>query len=511
MFTSRFLNRVATILAILMMILSSVQPAYAAPPANDDFGNATVIGVLPYNNAFFTDEATAAVDDPTDCTNNGSVWYAFTPATDMWIAADTFGSNYNTVLSAYTGTQGALTQVPGACNDDYQDNGWGGGLQSRVSFIATGGTTYYFLIGFCCGFGGNGGNGLTFSVQEVPPPPLNDSFVNAEEITALPFDRSVNDTGATIESGEPQSCNFMPRTVWYKFTPPTTGFFNAIAVVDEIAGVDTQINIYQAVGSGLGGLSLMGCSPNRHSSFHYTFRAVGGATYYFQAGNFSTGGGDLRVYLAPTPPPEPVAAFYYEFDPSDPHLIHFCDQSHDPGNTGFLQSLVWDYGDLGGGVTTGYCPGAFHHSPSHQYAADGEYWVQLTVTTIDGRTGSTSVPVRVYARDVSITKFSAPPSARVGQTKAITGSVKNSSRYPEHVIIELYKSVAGGGFELISTSPQFIPARRTTQFAFDYTFSPQDAQVGTVTFRVRVIILDAPDYFPGDNEAISTPPTEVKP
>ena len=347
---------------------------------------------------------------------------------------------------------------------------------------------------------------LIMTLSSVQPayaaPPTNDDFVNAEEITALPFDRSLNDTGATIEPGEPQLCDFMPRTVWYKFTPPTTGFFRAIAVKDTIAGVDTQINIYQAVGSGLGGLSLMGCVFNGH----HIFRAVGGTTYYFQASNFSTGSGDLRVILEPTFPPEPVASFYYLFDPFDPHTIQFCDTASDPGNVG-IQSLVWDFGDFGGGVTTpGECQGAFH-----QYAADGEYIVQLTVTTIDGRTASTSQPVRVYARDVSITKFSAPPSARVGQTKAIAGSVKNSSRYPENVIIELYKSVAGGGFELISTSPQFIQARRTTQFTFNYTFSPQDAQVGTVTFRVHVIILDAPDYFPGDNQAISTPPTAVQP
>ena len=42
MFTSRFPNRVAAILAILMMTLSSVQPAYAAPSANDRFASATL-------------------------------------------------------------------------------------------------------------------------------------------------------------------------------------------------------------------------------------------------------------------------------------------------------------------------------------------------------------------------------------------------------------------------------------------------------------------------------------
>ena len=64
-------------------------------------------------------------------------------------SANTFGSDYDTVLSAYTGEPGALTLVPGACNDDTL------GLQSHISFEAAAGVTHYFLIGICCGFGGS--------------------------------------------------------------------------------------------------------------------------------------------------------------------------------------------------------------------------------------------------------------------------------------------------------------------------------------------------------------------
>ncbi len=39
------------------------------------------------------------------------------PATRTSIVADTFGSNYDTVLSAWTGTSGALNLL--ACNDDF--------------------------------------------------------------------------------------------------------------------------------------------------------------------------------------------------------------------------------------------------------------------------------------------------------------------------------------------------------------------------------------------------------
>jgi len=138
------------------------------PPANDDFDNAISTNALPFSHAQDTSNASSAVDDPTDCFNNGSVWYQFTPAGNTTITAEanTFGSNYDTTLGVYTGTRGALTQVPGGCNDDAS------GLQSRVVFNAIGGTTYYFMLGFCCGNGGTGGGNLVFSIMEhvrVPP------------------------------------------------------------------------------------------------------------------------------------------------------------------------------------------------------------------------------------------------------------------------------------------------------------------------------------------------------
>ncbi len=86
-----------------------------------------------------------------------SVWYSFTPAVSSPLTADTFGSDYDTLLSAYTGTQGALTQL--ACNDDA-----GSGVQSRVRFPVTAGTTYYFMVA------GVGGGNLVFTLDAAPLP-----------------------------------------------------------------------------------------------------------------------------------------------------------------------------------------------------------------------------------------------------------------------------------------------------------------------------------------------------
>ena len=491
MFTSRFLTRVATVTTILIVTLSSVQPAFAAPPTNDGFGSATVITGLPYTDTIDTSEATSALDDPTTCTNNGSVWYAFTPGTDMAIQADTFGSNYDTVLSAYTGTQGALTQVPGACNDDFN------GSASKVVFNATGGTTYYFLIGRCCGTGGSGGGSLTFSVQELLPPP-NDDFANATVIPSLPFDDTVDTSGAGIEASEPTpSCAYygLMNTVWYAFTPATSGSVSA-----SVPNANFTPMLAAYTGSSLAGLSEVACRPYGGLQ---TFHADAGTTYYLQVGVFYPGqqGSPMQFHLEVTPPP--VAGIY--FSPSDPSAfdnIQFYDQSYDPGNVGF-QSFAWDFGD-GATSTDQY--------PTHKYAKDGDYTIQHTVTTYDGRSASITQVVHVRTHDVSITKVSAPNSANVGQTRAITVSIKNT-QYPEMVTIEFYRSVTGGGFDFIGSSTQFVPVRsgnRTTNFSLNYTFSPQDAQIGKVTFKAIVYILNGRDAFPADNQAVSTPPTVVK-
>lgn len=137
-----------------------VPQAFAAPPANDDFDAAISVGtVLPFRDILNTSEAITAADDP-DCAGNGpTVWYVFTPSQDIEVTANTFGSDYDTTLSVYTGSRGALTQI--ACNDDSQ------GVQSNVIFNAVAGETYFLMVGaFASGAGGN----LVFSMDLAPPP-----------------------------------------------------------------------------------------------------------------------------------------------------------------------------------------------------------------------------------------------------------------------------------------------------------------------------------------------------
>ena len=165
-------------------------------------------------------------------------------------------------------------------------------------------------------------------------------------------------------------------------------------------------------------------------------------------------------------------------------------------------SEAWSFGD--GTTSTGW-------NVNHQYAADGDYTVGLTVTTVDGRTASTSQVVSVRTHDAAITKFTVPQSASVGQTRSITVGV-SVSRYPETVQVELSKSVLDG-FVTVGTLTQSVPvlpANRTTPFAFSYTFTADDAAVGTVTFRAVATVMNAQDVNRANNTATAMP-TKVNP
>ncbi len=288
--------------------------AQAATAPNDSFSGATVITSLPFSTTEDTSEATSDPSDPSGCSSNGSVWFSFTPSSDMRLEADTLGSNYDTVLSAWTGTQGALNGV--ACNDDFS------GLQSKITFAATAGTTYYFMVGFCCGSGGNGGSNLQFSVSQVLPPG-NDNFASATPIGALPFSDSQDLSAASAEPAEPgPGCFSTSNTVWYSFTAGTT---QSITATTDHYGVGTAAY----TGNSLASLSQVGCTE---LSVYYplTFRAQAGTTYYFQVGAWCCGGsGPVTFHLDVAPMPV-VQFFYNPGDPSSFDTIQLYDYSYDP-------------------------------------------------------------------------------------------------------------------------------------------------------------------------------------
>lgn len=137
-------------------------------PPNDDFDNASIISAFPYSDSQSTLLATDAVDDPTpSCVFSigRTVWYEYTATSNERILFYTNDSDFDTVLSIWTGARGDLTEV--ACNDD-RDVVAG---PSSVSISPIPGETYFIMAG---GWEGDSGN-LVF-----------DGVVLCDTITGIP-------------------------------------------------------------------------------------------------------------------------------------------------------------------------------------------------------------------------------------------------------------------------------------------------------------------------------------
>jgi hypothetical protein len=138
--------RVVRIAAVAALLLGALAvPASAAPPSNDDRGNAAPIGPLPFKVTLDTSDATSQDNDP-ECSGgptNPTVWYSFTPTTSGRYGASTFGSRYDTTLVVATPNNGGLDVID--CSDDAE-----GGVFSTIIWRADAGQEYLIMAGSCC-------------------------------------------------------------------------------------------------------------------------------------------------------------------------------------------------------------------------------------------------------------------------------------------------------------------------------------------------------------------------
>jgi hypothetical protein len=268
--------------ALLLLCTTGAQAA----PAHDELANATVITALPFTDGpLDTTTATTAAHDP-DCRNDGhTVWYVVTPTADLPLAVTTVGSDYDTTLSVYTGTPGALTQL--VCNDDF------GSLQSQVAFQAVAGTTYYIMVG---SYGSGPGGSLFFQAVEGGPPPQNDEVTQATVITALPFTDGPLDTTTATTAADDPDCRGNGPTVWYVVTPAA----DLAMTVDTFGSdYDTTVSVYTGAP---GALTPLACNDDfqigENVQSQVAFQAVAGTTYYIMVGSYGSGPGGSLFFHA---------------------------------------------------------------------------------------------------------------------------------------------------------------------------------------------------------------------
>lgn len=108
--------------------------------------------------------------------------------------------------------------------------------------------------------------------------PANDNFADAAVVVSLPFTQTVAVSEATVEPSEPVWWSGQSRTVWWSFTPATTGLHR---ISRSSSDVWAFLSIYRADSTGFSGLTRL--SWGGPSSYDFTLDA--GTTYYVQAGD----------------------------------------------------------------------------------------------------------------------------------------------------------------------------------------------------------------------------------
>jgi hypothetical protein len=213
------------------------------PLTNDNLANAIAItpdANLSYHNTQNAKDATNETNEVVascDSDNQGSVWYQYTTTETQRVVFDTVSSDYNTILSVWTGNQHPLQEV--AC-----DKG-DGGPSSQLSVEVTAGNTYYISVA-----AGKLGGGsllpqtglLTFNMAA---PPSNDDVANAILVESIPYVNGQNTGGATLEKGElsPSCSPGSNASVWYLFAPSED--YANVTFSTAGSSYDTALSLWQ--------------------------------------------------------------------------------------------------------------------------------------------------------------------------------------------------------------------------------------------------------------------------
>ena len=185
-------------------------------PVNDSF-----TARLPLTGARITTTArsvgaTKQPGEPDHAGNPGgaSLWWTWTAPTNGLLTLSTEGSDFDTLLAAYTGSAlNALTVV--AANDDTEPNTKTG----KVRFKVVSGVTYLVAVDGKGGATGEVKLTLTFS---QPP---NDDFVDRILLTGFPVTTTGANVNATAESRDDAGQAGVPggQSVWWEWTSPKIG------------------------------------------------------------------------------------------------------------------------------------------------------------------------------------------------------------------------------------------------------------------------------------------------
>jgi hypothetical protein len=281
------------LLLVLVAGLAIPSSALAVPPSNDDFAAAEELDGSTVTASGLNKDATKEIGEPDHAGNAGgaSVWFRWTAPASGRVTLETCGSDFDTLLAAYTGDSvDNLAEVQS--NDDSC------GTRSSMSFAAEEGATYHIAV--------DGTNGMTgayvLSLRLSPP---NDDFADAIELAGNTGGVDGTNVGASREAGEPE---YLGNTVWYRWTAPSSGW-----ATFEMCGPDFDPVLTVFTGSQLATLEPVAWSEDAclYSS-RASFEATAGVTYKIALFGYNDSEGAFRLVWNREPPlPEPPYALDY--------------------------------------------------------------------------------------------------------------------------------------------------------------------------------------------------------
>jgi Lysyl oxidase len=252
-------------------------------PINDTFPSGSVITTNPACMTGLNFCCTKQTGEPAHAGNAGghSLWFRFTPQSTAPVRLTTEGSDFDTLLAVYRGTDvSRLTLV--ANNDDIAvpDN-----KCSRVTFTPAAGITYYIAV--------DGYAGAVGRVVLNLNPPLNDDFTDCEQISGTSGTVSGYNIGASKERMEPTHArNIGGHSVWFCWTAPISGPFEFNTAGSSF---DTTLGIYH--GSSVSTLTEDASDNDADGNLQsrLVFEATAGAAYQIAIDGFSGATGNYQL------------------------------------------------------------------------------------------------------------------------------------------------------------------------------------------------------------------------
>lgn len=308
----------AVLTIVTLIVREAPVPAARAQElgaVNDNFERRIFLGpvddvqdTFPFDLTQSSAGATLEQGEAAPCANIGaSVWFEYYPDREGTLEVSTAGSNFDTVLTAYTwGGTSFLPSPPGGaiapitCNDNVD-----GTAQSRVSVPFSRSSTVLIQVA-----GRDGATGTLKIHADCNPlcRPINDDLVSpgyfGVDAYTPAISRIIRTTAASLEPGEERPCGDIGATVWWTFYADRE---DTLEIDTFGSNFDTVLALYER-DVNTGAPNFLSCDDNTQGSqSKLTISMTRGREYLLQAGGASGATGMLKMSARCVPGCRPSA------------------------------------------------------------------------------------------------------------------------------------------------------------------------------------------------------------